>query len=76
MEYETSRQNRRHPNRIGDIPMEYFALWSKRLGSSVKMTQCLTRIVLIQVKEICLFRLLGTESPKFQLSPENPKSRT
>jgi hypothetical protein len=39
------------------------------------MTQCLTRVILIQVKEICLFGLLGVVLPISQLSPENPHHR-
>jgi hypothetical protein len=39
------------------------------------MTQCLTQVVLIQVKEICLFGLLGAVLPNSQLSPKNPHSR-
>jgi hypothetical protein len=40
------------------------------------MTQRLTQVVLIQVKEICLFGSLGAVLLNFQSSPENPQSRT
>jgi hypothetical protein len=49
--------------------------WSKRLGIWVKMTQCLTLVILIQVKEKCLLESLGVVSLNSQLSPENPHSR-
>jgi hypothetical protein len=37
------------------------------------MTQYLTRVVLIKVKEICLFGLLGVALPNSQFSPEEPE---
>jgi hypothetical protein len=39
------------------------------------MTQCRTRVILIQVKEICLFGSLGAVPPNSQLSPKKPHSR-